>query len=220
MLAPDHQVALRAQQHREEVACGVAAAMPMLVRVAGNLTRGRGPDPHDLAQGAALKAIEHADLFQPGTNLDAWLVTILKNSFMSGLRRQRFEVVGEAGDAADLYANSSRIGAGGERDAIARLDLARLACCLSRLPPDQQEVVELVVVQGRSYEEAALVLAVPDGTIKSQLSRARDQLLAMMGEEYQPAGSRRHRRHRREEEDAWARLRAAGAVDAREWEGE
>ena len=111
--------------------------------------------------------------FQPGTNLSAWLFTILRNLFRSEYRKRRREVE----DADGSYAETLKIPAGAER---ARSSSRNSAPRSSKLPTDQREALMLVGASGFSYEEAAEICGCAVGTIKSRVNRARSKLSAML----------------------------------------
>lgn len=127
----------------------------------------------DLVQDTLLRAIANIDRFQPGTNLNAWLFTILRNLFHSEYRKRRREVE----DADGSYA--ARLAVRPEQGGCLDLDDVRRA--LDRLSADQREAVLLIGASGFSYEEAARICGVAVGTIKSRVNRARTRLADMLG---------------------------------------
>jgi RNA polymerase sigma-70 factor, ECF subfamily len=146
----------------------VAAHVPRLRRHARFLCR-NAADADDLVQETLVKAMARADLFRPGGDLGAWLYAILHNTFLSGARayarRQRAAaVLEEAGEV--------RIEAAQE----ARVELRRTLKVLDQLPDEQRRVILLVSVEGMTTEEAAAVLGMPVGTVRSRLARGRDAL--------------------------------------------
>ena len=127
----------------------------------------------DLVQGTLLKAWSHADSFSEGTNIRAWLFTILRNTYYSLYRRRGREVQ----DTDGLY--SSRIAvSGGQESAV---DLADFRIALAKLPEEQREVLIMVGATGLSYEETAEICGVAIGTVKSRVNRARVRLAEMLG---------------------------------------
>jgi RNA polymerase sigma-70 factor (ECF subfamily) len=128
----------------------------------------------DLAQDALLKAWSHQASYQPGTNLKAWVFTILRNEFYSDKRRSWRNVALDQAEAeATLVATSNPA-------AVIELDeLRRAMLCL---PPEQREALILVAAGGNSYEEVAAMCACALGTIKSRVSRARDRLALIFAE--------------------------------------
>jgi RNA polymerase sigma-70 factor, ECF subfamily len=127
----------------------------------------------DLVQETLLKAWHHLDSFQVGTNLRAWLFTILRNAYFSDLRKRRREVCDTDGmKAATLSVAPAQQG---------HLDMLDLQKALAHVPPDQREALVLVAAAGLSYDEAARIAQCPVGTIKSRISRARAKLAELLG---------------------------------------
>jgi len=144
--------------------------LPHLRRYAMVLCRHRD-QADDLVQEALLRAIDHLHQFRPGTNLRAWLFTILRNAHLNNCRRnQRYGVtsIDERPAAFEQPAPSA------QADVVALKELER---CMLEIPDEQREALLLVVVEGMTYEEAAEVMEVPIGTIRSRVSRARRALL-------------------------------------------
>jgi RNA polymerase sigma-70 factor, ECF subfamily len=123
-------------------------------------------------QETLMKAWKHHESFQQGTNMKAWLYTILRNEFYSQLRKRKREVE----DADGFY--SSKVAVHAEQDG--HLELADLRIALTKLPEDQREAIILVGASGFSYEEAAEICAVAVGTIKSRVNRARARLSILL----------------------------------------
>jgi RNA polymerase sigma-70 factor, ECF subfamily len=143
------------------------AAIPGLRAFGFSLTS-RADRADDLVQETMMKAWKHHDSFQEGTNIKAWLYTILRNEFYSQLRKRRREVE----DADGTY--SSHVAVQAEQHG--HLDMADLKAALQQLPEDQREAIILVGASGFSYEEAAEICNVAVGTIKSRVNRARVKL--------------------------------------------
>jgi RNA polymerase sigma-70 factor (ECF subfamily) len=122
----------------------------------------------DLVQETLLKAWNHLESFEQGTNLRAWLFTILRNTYFSECRRRRREVPDHDGSkAATLATHPAQQG---------HLDLQDFRRALNMLPPDQREALILVGAAGFSYEEASAISGCAIGTIKSRVNRARVKL--------------------------------------------
>jgi RNA polymerase sigma-70 factor, ECF subfamily len=153
------------------VADDMVALMPQMHNFARSLCRD-AVRAADLVQEALLRAFSNIERFQPGTNLKAWLFTILRNEHYSQLRRQKFEAVGF--DTATLPEPSVL------PDHDAELELRELHGALSRLPTGQRTALLLVSASGLSYEEAAAICGCAVGTIKSRVARAREMLLEML----------------------------------------
>jgi RNA polymerase sigma-70 factor (ECF subfamily) len=157
------------------------AALPGLRQQALALTRNRA-DADDLVQSAVTNALAAKDSFAVGTNFNAWTSRILRNRFVSNVRRRR-EIVDIDDAPAALLARS-----GGQAE---RMELLELRRCMLRLPPNQRIILLLVSVQGLSYEEASAQLGVAVGTLKCRVFRARSQLAAWMLGETAPAAPSR-----------------------------
>jgi RNA polymerase sigma-70 factor (ECF subfamily) len=126
----------------------------------------------DLVQDTILKAWSNMDKFDPASNLDAWLFTILRNTFYSGLRKTRREVQDSDGFFAATLS---------ERPAHdSRLALKDFQRAFDQLSPEHREVLILVGASGFSCEEAAGMMGVAVGTVKSRASRARRRLTELL----------------------------------------
>jgi RNA polymerase sigma-70 factor (ECF subfamily) len=127
----------------------------------------------DLAQEAVVRAWANRHRFEPGTNMMAWLCTILRNQFYTEMRKRKREVEDADGAvAAQVVAPAAQ-----EHSA----DLRTLQVHLAKLPPTQREAIMLVAAQGMTYEAAAEVLGCQIGTVKSRVSRARTTLAERLG---------------------------------------
>ena len=153
---------------------GLLAAIPSLRAFAFSLM-GRSDRADDLVQETLTKAWAHHTSFQPGTNLRAWLYTILRNEFYSQMRKKGREVE----DVDGAY--SRNVGVHPEQHG--HLDMADMRMALAQLPPDQREALLLVAASGFSYEEAAAICSVAMGTIKSRVNRARNRLAEVLNVE-------------------------------------
>jgi len=156
------------------------AAIPRLRRYARVLT-GDGARADDLVQETLARGWEKRRLWQAGTDLRAWLFTIMHNVFVN----QRATAVREAGNVSlDADSESGRgawqipVPAG----QFARVELAEIMQQVGRLPDEQREVLLLAAVEEMKYEEIAVALSVPVGTVMSRLSRAREKLRRMADE--------------------------------------
>lgn len=126
----------------------------------------------DLVQETILRAFTHADQFRPGTNLRAWLMTILRNAYFNEKRRTRRLADFDPELSATLSAPH------GEQDG--RLLVREVACRFAVLPAVQREALILVGANGYSYDDAAKIAGCAIGTMKSRVSRARLQLQNLM----------------------------------------
>lgn len=143
------------------------ATIPSLRAFAVSLTQ-NSDKADDLVQETLVKAWDKHMSFQMGTNLKAWLFTILRNEFYSQMRKRGREVQDSEGVMTErLAVHPSQHG---------KLDLADFRSALEKLPEDQREAVILIGASGFSYEEAAEICNCAVGTIKSRVSRARTRL--------------------------------------------
>ncbi len=149
----------------------IAALLPDLRAFARYLVRDRAA-ADDLVQDCVVRALAAIGQFQHGTNLKAWLFTILRNHFYEQGRRRRRE--------ADLLQAQFDPDAAADPTQHARSEIADLQHLIWRLPPLLREALILVGAQELSHDEAAAVCRVPVGTMKARLSRARTALSALM----------------------------------------
>jgi RNA polymerase sigma-70 factor (ECF subfamily) len=126
----------------------------------------------DLVQDTMLRAWANMSRFERGSNLGAWLFTILRNSFYTQHRKCRHEVL----DPDGAYARRLTV----EPEQESALHFSDLRRALDQLPPTQREAVILVGAEGRSYEDAAILCGVAVGTMKSRVNRARTSLAALL----------------------------------------
>lgn len=145
---------------------GLIAALPALRAFAMSLAQSGQAD--DLVQETLLKAWQNQGRFVPGTNLNAWLFTILRNQFYTQYRKRRREVEDRDGDAAGQLITLP--------NQEHRATLSKVAAALQKLPPNQREALILVGAQGLTYEAAAEVMGCQTGTVKSRVSRSRAML--------------------------------------------
>ncbi len=129
----------------------------------------------DLVQDTLVKAWSHRDRFAEGTNLRAWLFTILRNTFYTAISRRRREVRDEDGQEAARLVSPP--------DQEWNVSLNDLRAALTRLPPTHREALILVGGAGMTYQEAAEVCGCAIGTIKSRVNRARARLMVMLDPE-------------------------------------
>lgn len=120
-----------------------------------------------------MKAWSKQDDFTLGTNMNAWLFTILRNLYYSQMRKRGREVQ----DVDGVF--TAKLGVAPSHDG--RMDLADFRRALEALPPDQREAILLIGAAGFSYEEAAAICGCATGTVKSRVSRARTRLQQMLG---------------------------------------
>lgn len=151
-----------------------------LYRTALRLTRVPA-DADDLVQDTYLKAFRAADSFRPGTNLRAWLFTILHNSARNRVRDRARNVVTADSDIVDEAAETGPFGTGRPPDdpeaLLLRSTLApELQAAIDALPPAFREAVWLRDVEEFTYAEIARMLDIPPGTVMSRISRGRRML--------------------------------------------
>lgn len=152
--------------------------IPRLRRYARALTRD-ATRADDLVQSCLIRALEKSHLWQPGTDLRAWLFTILHNQHVNDVRRAVREGINvPVEDVAPVLTVPSTQGAS--------LQLRDLDRAMARLPEEQRQVLLLVGLEGMRYEEVAIVLDVPVGTVRSRLSRGRDMLRHLMDMKVRP----------------------------------
>lgn len=157
------------------------AAIPGL-RAFGISLTSSGERADDLVQETLLKAWKSHASFEPGSNMRAWLYTILRNEFYTQLRKRKREVE----DADGVFAARLSVPAAQE----SHLDMEDMRTALGQLPPDQREAIILVGASGFSYEEAAEICLVAVGTIKSRVSRARTRLAELLLPKGEDGGKR------------------------------
>ncbi len=149
----------------------VVDLIPALRAFAWSLSH-NGSDADDLVQDTLIKAWTNREKFEPGTNLRAWLFTILRNTYYSALLRRRREVRDEAGEYAGALKTPPT-----QDWSIA---MRSLQAALQKLPAEHREALILVGAAGLSYEEVAEICGCALGTIKSRVNRARARLLKIM----------------------------------------
>jgi RNA polymerase sigma-70 factor (ECF subfamily) len=147
------------------------AIVPHLRAFAISLTGGVDR-AEDLVQETLARALANRDRFKPGTCLQAWLFTILRNLFHSEFRRRRREVEDPEGVHADRLAVLS--------DQTGYLEFTELQRALGRLTFEQREALLLVAAEGFSYVETARITGAQLGTIKSRVNRARSRLAELL----------------------------------------
>jgi RNA polymerase sigma-70 factor, ECF subfamily len=146
--------------------------IPALRAFAIVLTRNRS-EADDLVQDTLVKAWSNLDKYTRGTNLRAWLFTILRNTFFSLRRKYKREVPDPDGiHAASLFEKPVH---------DSRLAFAEFRVAFDKLSPEHREVLMLVGAEGFSCEEAAQMTGVAVGTVKSRASRARVRLAELLG---------------------------------------
>jgi RNA polymerase sigma-70 factor, ECF subfamily len=150
----------------------LAAVVPNLRAFARSLC-GNPDQADDLVQETLIKAWKNQSSFAEGSNLKAWLFTILRNTFLSERRKRKREVEDQDGImAAQLSVHGAQSG---------HMDMIDFRKAFATLPEEQREALVLIGAEGFSYEEAALMCGCAVGTIKSRVNRARVKLCEILG---------------------------------------
>jgi RNA polymerase sigma-70 factor, ECF subfamily len=173
---PDHAVRVDRQKNepiklqpseRDLMLAAVPRLRAFAISLSGNADRA-----DDLVQGTLLRAIANINSFTPGTNMSAWLFTILRNLFRSEYRQRRREVE----DTDGSYAGSLTSAPGQQ----SRMEMKELFAAVEKLPVVQREALLLVGASGFSYYDAAAICGTPVGTTKSRVNRARRRLAELL----------------------------------------
>lgn len=153
---------------RDALLAAVPSLRAFAISLCGHMDRA-----DDLVQETLLRALSNLHRFEPGTNLHAWLFTILRNLFHSEYRKRRREVE----DPDGAFASRLKV----QPEQGGHLDFEDFRSALAQLPRDQREALLLVGASGFSYEEAAAICGCAVGTIKSRVNRARSRLVDVLG---------------------------------------
>jgi RNA polymerase sigma-70 factor (ECF subfamily) len=167
-----------------EIADRLEAEIPRLRRYAHALTR-NAVRADDLVQSCLVRALAKRHLWQEGTDLRAWLFTILHNQHVNDIRRSA-----RGGTEVPVEDIAAALPIG--ENATGALQLRDLHRALGRLPEAQRQVILLVGLEGMAYEQVAQILNIPIGTVRSRLSRGRETLRELMSEEAAPPQSSQH----------------------------
>jgi RNA polymerase sigma-70 factor, ECF subfamily len=149
----------------------IEALIPRLTRYARVLTRDF-VTADDLVQDCLARALEKIHLWEEGTDLRAWLFTILHHRYVSLTRREARQRAG-----AELQKSQQSLTL--SPDQTIRLEVRDLERALAQLPEKQRSVILLVGLEGMPYDEAALLVNVPVGTVRSRVARGRESLRMM-----------------------------------------
>lgn len=152
---------------RDELVNHLPALRAFAIHLTQNVSRA-----DDLVQDTIVKAWSNIDKFEAGTNMRAWLFTILRNTYYTSVLRRRREVRDEMGEYADTLTSPPT-----QDWTVA---MRALQAALQQLPDEHREALILVGAAGLSYEEAADICGCALGTIKSRVNRARARLLKIM----------------------------------------
>jgi RNA polymerase sigma-70 factor (ECF subfamily) len=162
-----HGVMLVGAQTRQDMIAAIPKLRAMAVSLCGNVDQA-----DDLVQETLAKALAHIGSFAIGSNLSAWLFTILRNVFYSECRKRRREVADIDGGFSSALACRPD-----QDDHMEFLDFRR---ALQKIPAEQREALILIGGSGLSYEEAAEICDCAVGTLKSRVSRARTRLSELL----------------------------------------
>ena len=147
----------------------IVELIPRLRRYARALVRDRAR-ADDLVQDTLERAWNKFHLWRPGSDLRAWLFTVMHNVYVNQVRAYR--------DHTQLDDEAAEMGVAGVQGAS--LEIRDLEAALAALPAEQREVLLLIAVEDMTYAEVARTLGIPIGTVMSRLSRAREKLRVMM----------------------------------------
>lgn len=146
--------------------------MPKLRKFASKLTRNYA-EAEDLLQSTLLRALEKNSYFETGTDLFKWSSKIMYNIFVTDYRRKtKFETQYDP----EYHIENRSV----EADQHVKLEVKILGEAMNHMSPEHKEILIMVCVKGMQYQEVADMLRIPVGTVRSRLSRARNQLIAMM----------------------------------------
>ncbi len=155
------------EQTQRELVASIPNLRAFALSLSGNVDRA-----DDLVQETLVKAWHKLGTYEEGTNLKAWLFTILRNAFYSDLRKYRRELADVDGEHAMRLATHP--------EQLGHLYMGEMLAALEKLPEEQCEAVLLVGAEGFAYEEAAEICGCAVGTIKSRVNRARHKLAELM----------------------------------------
>lgn len=146
--------------------------MPKLRKFAQKLTRNNA-EAEDLTQSTLLRALEKNTYFETGTDLFKWTSKIMYNLFVTDYRRKvKFETQYDP----ESYIDNRAVDA----DQHIKLEVKAVDAAMNQMSDEHKEILVMVCVKGMQYQEVADALQIPVGTVRSRLSRARNQLLALM----------------------------------------
>lgn len=146
--------------------------MPKLRKFAHKLTRNTA-EAEDLVQSTLLRALEKQTYFETGTDLFKWTSKIMYNLFVTDYRRKtKFETQYDP----EHYIDNRAV----EPDQQVKLELKAVNAAMNQMSNEHREILVMVCVKGMQYQEVADMLAIPVGTVRSRLSRARSQLQSLM----------------------------------------
>lgn len=158
----------------EELPWLIAREAPRLRRYAGSLLNDAAA-ADDLVQDCVERALRKRHLWQRRGSMRAWLLRMLYNLYLNAAKRRRRDAsLDDLGDGGALAAEPAR--------QATRVELREMLAALDKLPAEQRETLLLVVLEGVTYDEAAWILGVPVGTVRSRLARGRRSLYELRRE--------------------------------------
>ena len=160
----------------DEFKSSMIALLPRLRRFALSLTRS-GPDADDLLQEACMTALQKWQQYDPSQPLDRWMFRVVRNHWISELRKRKVRQGEGQIDAEDAH----ELQATGSADEV--LEAKQVRRSVADLDPDLGQPLMLVCAEGYSYREASELLGVPIGTVMSRIHRARKQLVSRLSVE-------------------------------------
>lgn len=163
----------------DSVRARIVAFLPRLRRFCTVMARNedRGDD---LMQATVERALTRIDQWQPGSSLESWMFRIAQNIHIDEVR-----ALSRRGTSVNVEELASLAGDDGRAVVEVRSDLNRARAAMDALPDDQRALMALVVLDGRSYKEAAEILGIPIGTVMSRIARARQSIdRALHGERH------------------------------------
>lgn len=158
----------------DQTRSAIVAMLPRARRFARALA-GQAGDADDIVQIAMERALMRMYQYQPGTRLDSWVLSIVRNAWIDEVRSRARR--GKVFAPAEL---GEQVGSDGEAEMHAKLEAEDVYSAMRKLPEEQREAVALVCVEGLAYREAAETLGVPIGTLTSRLARGREALQLML----------------------------------------
>ena len=156
----------------ERIRVQLIELLPRLRRFARNLTR-QPDDADDIVQIALERALSRCEQWDAGSRLDSWMFGIIRNAWIDEVRSRK-----RRGPQLDVDEMSDTIA---DSHSAMETEMMSVQAAMAQLPEEQRTAVSLVLVEGLSYKEAALVMASPIGTWTSRLARGRDALQVLLG---------------------------------------
>jgi RNA polymerase sigma-70 factor (ECF subfamily) len=170
---PDREPQPRRATPSAEFAQQIIGEIPFLRRTVRRWHRHK-PDADDLVQDTLTQALANAHLWQPGSNLRAWLFTIMHHQFLAAIAKSK-----RAAALLQVFGRDARLAAEDSRET--RLILRDVGAMLHRLPTKQRTALQLAGVEGRTYEEVAAAMGLSVGAVRCHLARGRGRLRAAVG---------------------------------------